>query len=193
MNVKRLSTLRQLIDTSTETLRDAYETRDVTTRGMVYAAIGLVVLGTLYWKIPESKKNNGEGRLDIPGSFFATISLGCIVYALIESGNSGFGHPKVIVPFVAGGVFLISFLLFEHYSSSPMMPLSLFKSRTFSGANFVSALFWAAWSGAIFFIPFNLIQLQGYTAAGVGVAFLPLILALFMFSRWRIVIKFSRL
>lgn len=146
--------------------------------------IGLIVLGALYWKIPESRKNNGEGRLDIPGSLFATLSLGCIVYALIESGNSGFGHPKVIVPFVAGGIFLIAFLLVERYSSSPMMPLSMFKSRTFSGANFVSALFWAAWSGAIFFIPFNLIQLQGYTAAGVGIAFIPLILALFLFSRW---------
>jgi len=146
--------------------------------------IGLVVLGALYWKIPESRKNNGEGRLDIPGSLFATLSLGCIVYALIESGNSGFGHPKVIVPFVAGGIFLITFLLVEHFSSSPMMPLSMFRSRTFSGANFISALFWAAWSGAIFFIPFNLIQLQGYTAAGVGIAFLPLILALFLFSRW---------
>jgi len=115
--------------------------------------IGLVVLGALYWKIPESRKNNGEGRLDIPGSLFATLSLGCIVYALIESGNSGFGHPKVIVPFVAGGIFLITFLLVEHFSSSPMMPLSMFRSRTFSGANFISALFWAAWSGAIFFIP----------------------------------------
>lgn len=146
--------------------------------------IALVVLGSLLWKIPESRKNGGEGKLDLLGSLFATMSLGCIVYALIESGNSGFGHPKVIAPFVAGGVFLISFLLFEHYSASPMMPLSLFRSWTFSGANFVSALFWAAWSGAIFFIPFNLIQLQGYSAAGVGVAFLPLILALFLFSRW---------
>ncbi len=146
--------------------------------------IGLIVLAALYRKVPESRKNGGEGKLDLYGSLFATMSLGCIVYALIESGNSGFGHPKVIVPFVAGGLFLISFILFENYSTSPMMPLSLFRSRTFSGANFVSALFWAAWSGAIFFIPFNLIQLQGYSAAGVGVAFLPLILALFLFSRW---------
>lgn len=146
--------------------------------------IGLVVLTTLFWRIPESRKNNGEGKLDILGSFLVTMSLGCIVYALIESGNSGFGHPKVIVPFVAGGLSLAAFILCEAYSSSPMMPLSLFRSRTFSGANFISALFWAAWVGAVFFIPFNLIQLQGYSAVGVGIAFLPLILALFLFSRW---------
>src|SRR3990167_6317272 len=146
--------------------------------------IGIAFLTSLFWRIPESRKNNGEGKLDILGSFLAIMSLGCVVYALIESGNSGFGHPKVIVPFVAGGLALLSVLLYEAHAPSPMMPLGLFKSRTFSGANFISALFWAAWVGGVFFIPFNLIQLQGYSAAGVGIAFIPLVLALFLFSRW---------
>lgn len=146
--------------------------------------IGIVVLTSLFWRIPESRKNNGEGKLDILGSFLAIMSLGCVVYALIESGNSGFGHPKVIIPFVAGGLALVSFLFYEANAPSPMMPLGLFKSMTFSGANFISALFWAAWVGGVFFIPFNLIQLQGYSAAGVGIAFIPLVLALFLFSRW---------
>lgn len=146
--------------------------------------LGVVVLGTLLLKIPESRKNSGEGKLDLLGSFFATLSLGCIVYALIESGNSGFGHPKVIVPFVVGGLSLIGFIIHESRTSQPMMPLSMFRSLTFSGANIVSALFWASWVGGIFFVPFNLIQLQGYSAAGVGIAFLPLVLALFLFSRW---------
>jgi len=65
-----------------------------------------------------------------------------------------------------------------------MMPLNLFKSKTFSGGNFITLLFWGAWSGAIFFIPFNLIQLQGYSAVEVGLAFVPLVLALFLFSPW---------
>ena len=65
-----------------------------------------------------------------------------------------------------------------------MMPLNLFKSKTFSGGNLITLLFWGAWSGAIFFIPFNLIQLQGYSAAGVGLAFAPLVIALFLISPW---------
>lgn len=146
--------------------------------------LSIVVLAALFFRIPETKKDNGEGKLDLPGSLFATLSLGCIVYALIESGNSGFGHAKVIVPFVAGGLSLVAFLYHEYRTPSPMMPLSLFRSMTFSGANIVSALFWAAWVGGIFFVPFNLIQIQGYTAAGVGIAFIPLVLALFLFSRW---------
>ena len=146
--------------------------------------LAVIVLATLYWRIPESRKGNGEDRLDVFGSLFATLGLGCIVFALIDSANVGFGHSKVIVPFVAGGIFLLAFIYHEYKSASPMMPLNLFKSRTFSGGNLITILFWGAWSGAIFFIPFNLIQLQGYSAAGVGLAFIPLIAALFLFSTW---------
>jgi EmrB/QacA subfamily drug resistance transporter len=146
--------------------------------------VALVVLAALYWRVPETKKQDGKGGLDLIGSFLATIGLGLIVFALIDSGNIGFGHAKVIVPFVVGGLALVSFIIYEGRTSSPMMPLSLFKSKTFSGANFISFLFWAAWSSAIFFLPFNLIQLQGYTAVGVGVAFAPLMIAIFVFSRW---------
>lgn len=146
--------------------------------------LAIIVLATLYWRIPESRKGNGEDRLDIWGSLFATLGLGCVVFALIDSANVGFGHSKVIVPFVAGGIFLLSFIYHEYKSASPMMPLNLFKSRTFTGGNLITLLFWGAWSGAIFFIPFNLIQLQGYSAAGVGLAFMPLIVALFLVSPW---------
>jgi len=146
--------------------------------------IAIIVLATLYWRIPESRKSNGKEKLDVFGSLFATLGLGCIVFGLIDSGNVGFGHPKVVIPFIAGGLFLLGFLFYESRASSPMMPLNLFKSKTFSGGNLITLLFWGAWSGAIFFIPFNLIQLQGYSAAGVGFAFLPLILALFLFSPW---------
>ncbi|MCK5391744.1 MAG: MFS transporter [Deltaproteobacteria bacterium] len=146
--------------------------------------LALIVLGVLYWRIPESKKGNGDEKLDLWGSLLATLGLGCIVFGLIDSGNIGFGHPKVIIPFIAGGLFLLGFLFYESRTSSPMMPLNLFKSKTFSGGNFISLLFWAAWSGAIFFIPFNLIQLQGYSAVGVGLAFVPLVIVLFLFSPW---------
>jgi len=146
--------------------------------------LALIVLGILYWRIPESRKGNGEERLDLWGSLLATLSLGCIVFGLIDSGNIGFGHPKVIITLIAGGIFLLSFLFYESRTPFPMMPLHLFKSKTFGGGNFITLLFWGAWSGAIFFIPFNLIQLQGYSAAGTGLAFVPLVLALFLFSPW---------
>mgnify|MGYP000025564280 CR=1 FL=1 len=146
--------------------------------------IALIVLGILYSRIPESKKGNGEDKLDLLGSLLVTLGLGCIVFGLIDSANVGFGHAKVIIPLFAGGLCILGFLFHESRTSSPMMPLNLFKSKTFSGGNFVTLFFWAAWSGAIFFIPFNLIQLQGYSAASAGLAFVPLVIALFLFSPW---------
>jgi len=146
--------------------------------------LALIVLGILYWRIPESKKANGEEKLDLWGSLLVTLGLGGIVFGLIDSANVGFGHPKVVIPLIAGGLSLLGFLFYESRTSSPMLPINLFKSKTFSGGNFITLLFWAAWSGAIFFIPFNLIQLQGYSAAGAGLAFVPLVIVLFLFSPW---------
>ncbi len=146
--------------------------------------IAFVVLATLYMRIPESSKDDNGGRLDWLGSIFAILGLGGIVFGLIDSANIGFSHPKVVISFIIGAVGLIAFIITEYRTPNPMMPLSLFRSKAFSGANLLTLLYWGAWGSAIFFIPFNLIQLQGYSAAGVGVAFLPLILALFLFSRW---------
>jgi len=146
--------------------------------------IAIIVLGILYCRIPESRKGTGAEKLDLLGSLLATLGLGCIVFGLIDSANVGFGHPKVIIPLIAGGILLLSFVFYENRTSSPMMPLNLFKSKTFGGGNLVTLLFWGAWSGAIFFIPFNLIQLQGYSAASAGLAFVPLVIALFLFSPW---------
>jgi MFS family permease len=65
-----------------------------------------------------------------------------------------------------------------------MMPLALFKSRTFSGINVVTFLLYAALGGALFFLPFNLVQLQGYSASEAGAAFLPFTIIMGGLSRW---------
>ena len=58
-----------------------------------------------------------------------------------------------------------------------MMPLALFRSRTFAGANLLTLLLYAALGGALFFLPFNLIQVQGYSATAAGAALLPFVAA----------------
>jgi MFS family permease len=65
-----------------------------------------------------------------------------------------------------------------------MMPLALFRSRTFSGANLVTLLLYAALNGLLFFLPFNLIQVQGLSPTAAGAALLPFILMMFGLSRW---------
>ena len=67
---------------------------------------------------------------------------------------------------------------------SPMMPLQLFRNAAFSGANAITLLLYFALGGAMFFLPFNLIRVQGYSAMLAGAAFLPLSLIMGLLSRW---------
>jgi hypothetical protein len=65
-----------------------------------------------------------------------------------------------------------------------MVPLALFRQRTFSGVNLLTLLLYAGLGGAFFFLPFALIRLHGYTAAAAGAAFLPFPLIMTVLSRW---------
>ena len=145
--------------------------------------IAAVVLTVLFLRVPESR-NPERGRLDWRGAALATGGLGALVFGLVESSNLGLAHPLVMATLVLGIGGLAAFVVVERRVPAPMMPLTLFRSRTFSGANAVTLLLYAALSGALFFVPFNLIQVQGYTATAAGASLLPLILIIFLLSRW---------
>jgi MFS family permease len=66
----------------------------------------------------------------------------------------------------------------------PMLPLALFRSRNFSGANLLTFFLYSALSGMLFFLPLNLVQVQGYSSTKTGAALLPFILLMFLLSRW---------
>src|SRR6202035_2038514 len=85
---------------------------------------------------------------------------------------------------LAGAVLFVGLLYWETRSSSPMLPLSLFRSRSFSGANLLTLFLYSALSGMLFFFPLDLIQVQGYTPTQAGAALLPFILLMFLLSRW---------
>jgi EmrB/QacA subfamily drug resistance transporter len=143
-----------------------------------------ITLGILFWRVPESRDEEDKARLDWWGALLATLGLGGIVYGLIESSNLGLANPLVIFALILGVVALIAFLFVEARSSSPMLPLSLFRSKTFSGANLLTFLLYAALGGALYFLPFNLIRVQGYPPTAAGAANLPFIIIMFSLSRW---------
>jgi len=148
--------------------------------------LAVIVLLVLFWRVPESRNEAlGEhARLDWLGAFLATLGLGGIVFGLIESNDLGFSNGLVLLSLAIGIVALLAFLLVEARSQSPMLPLTLFRSRTFSGANVLTFLLYAALGASLFFLPFNLIRVQGYTPTEAGAANLPLILLMFFLSRW---------
>ncbi len=143
-----------------------------------------IVLVILFWRVPESRDEADKASLDWLGAILTTLGLGAIVYGLIQAGTSGLGDPIVLGSLAIGIVALIAFLFVEARSSAPMLPLSLFRSKTFSGANLLTLLLYAALGGSLFFLPFNLIRVQGYTPTEAGAANIPFILIMFSLSRW---------
>jgi predicted MFS family arabinose efflux permease len=133
--------------------------------------------------IPESRDSAG-GRIDWPGVLFVTLGLAGLVTGFIESSSLGWTHPLVFGSLIGGCAALIVFALIEARDDSPIVPLSLFRSPTFSGANLLTLFLYAAIGIFFFLFPLNLIQVQGFSATQAGGAMLPFILLMFALSRW---------
>jgi len=146
--------------------------------------LAIVVLLLVFRFVPESRDEEETGKLDLVGAVLATVSLGAIVYGLIESSRLGFQSPIVITALSSSLIFLVAFVIVEARRRHPMMPLTLFRARNFAGANLLTLFLYAALAGTLFFLPLNLIQVQGYSATAAGAASLPFILIMFLLSRW---------
>src|SRR5918992_1249953 len=150
---------------------------------LINVPLAIIVLWIVFRHVPESRDPDAR-RLDIPGAVLATVGLGGVVFGLIESQSNGFADPLVLASLVLGAGALAAFVFVERRSPEPMMPLTLFRSRNFSGANLLTLFLYAGLGGALYFLPFNLIQVHGYSATAAGSAFLPFIVITFVMSRW---------
>jgi EmrB/QacA subfamily drug resistance transporter len=129
-------------------------------------------------RVPESRNQNlDKDNLDWIGALLAILGLGSVVFAFIEPSTL-----KTAGPF--GVAVLGIFVIAEKRARAPMLPLDLFRSRAFSGANILTLFLYTALNGVLFFFPLNLIQVQGYSATEAGAALLPLILLMFVLSSW---------
>ncbi|PYS80449.1 MAG: MFS transporter [Acidobacteria bacterium] len=147
--------------------------------------LAALVLVITWWHVPESRDESAGERLDILGAVAATFGLGGVVYGLLESGERGFNDMRVVASLAMGAVLLIFFAIIERRRGErAMMPFVLFRSPTFAGANLLTFFLYGALGGLMFFLPFNLIQVQGYSATAAGAALLPFVLTMFLLSRW---------
>src|SRR6476661_3591703 len=145
--------------------------------------LALIVIAIAFRHVPESSGNRRD-RLDLGGAFLTTVSLGALVFALIESSRLTFANPAVLACFLISALCFGAFVFVESRRTDPMLPLGLFRSRTFTGANLLTLFLYGALSGTLFFFPMNLIQVQHYSPTEAGAALLPLILIIFLLSRW---------
>ncbi len=145
--------------------------------------IALVVVPIALRHIPENLEED-PNPIDWVGAILAALGLGFLVYGLIESSRIGLNDRSIVTILVVATVFIAAFLIREARAANPMLPLSLFRERTFAGANLLTFLLYAALGGAMFFLPLNLIQVQGYSPTAAGAALLPFIVVISLMSRW---------
>ena len=145
---------------------------------------GVLLLAACAAKVPESRGEVAQGPVDLVGACTATLGLAGIVFALIEAPARGWGALPVLAAGAVGLAGLVGFVAWEARAHAPMLPLHLFRDRNFSGANLLTLLLYAALGGALYFVPLNLIQVQGWGATAAGAALLPFVAIMFALSRW---------
>jgi EmrB/QacA subfamily drug resistance transporter len=154
---------------------------------MIFLINPLIAAPTIWIAIryvPESRDVNGPAGLDWTGALLAFGALGGLVYGLIAASHGGWAQTTVLAALVGGIVLLVLFIRTEKRSPAPMVPLELFRSRNFAGINLLTLLLYGSLDGALFFLPFLLIQAHGYSATAAGAVYLPFTVILALLSRW---------
>ena len=139
----------------------------------VNVPVGILGIAASYAFIDESRDETHQ-RLDIPGLATSGIALFALTYALIEANTYGWSSARIVGAFVVSAVAFVAFVLLERHQRAPMLPLELFKNRTYTGANSVILLVALAMFGVFFFVSLYMQQVLGYSAVETGAAFLPM-------------------
>jgi len=135
--------------------------------------IGALAIAAAYAFITESRDTSHEQRLDLPGLVTSAVGLFALSYALIQANQYGWTSSRILVSFAIAAVSLVTFVLLETHQRLPMLDLSLFKNKVFSGANTVMLLVGLAMFGVIFFVSLYVQNILGYSPIQAGAAFLP--------------------
>ena len=132
--------------------------------------------------VPETRDPTTAGRVDGVGAALAVVFLAGLTYGLIEAPTHGWSSPPVVASLALAAVTAPTFLIVEHRRAHPMLPLGLFRSRQFSGANAVTFAVYGALGGALFLLPVELQVVAGYSPLASGLALLPVTLVMLALS-----------
>ena len=136
--------------------------------------VAVAVLAVSRRHVPESRDPTITGRLDVPGAVLFSLALAGLTYGLTEGAGQGWGSPVTVSALVAGAGLLVAFCLVELRQKSPLLPLGIFRSAQFSGANAVTFVVYGGLGGALFLLPIQLQQVLGFTPLEAGIALLPI-------------------
>ena len=136
--------------------------------------IGIAGLLTIPIFIDESRDTSHEQRLDLPGLASSAVALFSLTYAFIEANNYGWTSSRILIAFVIAAIAFAAFILLERHQRIPMLDLSLFRNRTFGGANASMLFVGLAMFGTFFFVSIYMQQVLRYSPVQAGASFLPM-------------------
>jgi EmrB/QacA subfamily drug resistance transporter len=144
--------------------------------------IGVLAIITARIVIRESRDTSADQRLDVPGLVTSGGALLALTYALIEANNKGWTSVEILALFAVAAAGLIAFIALERYQRAPMLDLSLFRNRTFTGANLTMMLVALSMFGVFFFVSLFVQNILGYSPVQAGASFLPMTLCIILFA-----------
>jgi EmrB/QacA subfamily drug resistance transporter len=137
-----------------------------------------IVTVLIAWRsVPETRDPTATGTFDVLGAVLASLALGGITYALIDWGSAG-----AVWTGTAGMIATVAFLVLERLEPQPMMPLGLYRDRTFSASNAMTFLVYAALGAMSFFLVLQLQTVGGYNALEAGLATLPITICMLLLA-----------
>jgi EmrB/QacA subfamily drug resistance transporter len=137
---------------------------------------------TLAWvgRRTSASLEEPRSRLDVLGAMLVALAIGSLAYGLVQGGEEGFAD--VAWSFPLAGAALAAFLVREHRTREPLLPLSLFRSQDFALVNVATLLIYSAVAGSAFFLVLFLQSVVGYTAFEAGLLLLPSTLAILLLA-----------
>ena len=144
--------------------------------------IGIAAIVAARVVIRESKDTSENQRLDVPGLLASGIGFFSLTYALIEANEKGWTSPEIIALFVVSAVSFFAFVVLEQRQRAPMLDLTLFRNRTFTGANVTMLMVAVSMFGVFFFVSLFVQNILGYSPVEAGASFLPMTLCIIFFA-----------
>jgi EmrB/QacA subfamily drug resistance transporter len=146
--------------------------------------IGIIALLILWRKVAESKDDRTDQSLDLPGAISIALGLALLTFGFLRMPAVSLNNWQVYGSLSAGLLLLITFIYIENTSKHPMMPLTLFSSKTFSGINLLTFFLYAGLGGGMLFMSLNMVQVQGYSQLQSGLTFLPFTVLMISIARY---------
>jgi len=135
--------------------------------------LGVGLLAAAILSLLPAPASAGRTRLDVPGALSITLGVGALTYGLSQASSDGWGSPGVVTALVAAAVLIAGFAAVEATSSSPLIPLALFRPRSLRIANLLMLCLGVSMTAVFFFLSLYLQEAIGYSALRTGLAMLP--------------------